>query len=54
MTAMPGAMPSAVPSMKSRKLSLLAPATILTIENGAIGTIRIMATATTPLPMTRL
>ena len=43
-----------MPIRKSPSCNWLAPASTLTSENGAIGTIRIIATATTPLPTMRL
>src|SRR5262245_12657979 len=44
----PGAMPSIVPAMKSNGRMALAPATRFTTVNGASGTSRMVATATTP------
>src|SRR4051795_3961131 len=53
MARMPGVMPSSVPTRKSRRGSVLAPATTFTTENGAIGIIRMTTTARMPLPTTR-
>ena len=46
--AMPGAMPSRVPTMKSRSRMCEAPATRLTTVNGATGMMRTAITANTP------
>ncbi len=47
-TAVPGPIPSSVPSMKSRRRMCDAPATTLTMVNGATGTNRMAATVRMP------